>query len=515
MQREPLPSPLTNQTLVASSGVIVLVAFLAGCDLPPRTSPVGVAAPPEPRQPLENAERKHIVLFVGDGMQLEHEIAASRYLTGADSDLVFHSFEYRGFATTWDVTTYNSIAWDAGEDSYDPESFSPDIGYDIEQGGAKPYPLDKTPTRDGYFIGHPATDSAASITAMMTGRKTDSGNVCWLPGDPQDGALVTIAEKLRNRLGYAVGVVSTVPFNHATPAGVVAHNSSRYNYSGERKNERFDGLPIAEEMVRIAKPEVVIGGGHPQWISGYLTDELYRELKTSDEYVIVERVEGADGGDAVLQGARRAVTEHRKLWGLFGGSNGSFDAPIPTDTPGAPSFLIGEENPTLAEAVEATLETLAADPDGFFVVFEQGNIDWASHNNNFALVIGNVVDLNSGVTAAVDFVERPGDDIDWTNTLIIVTADHACGYLRMSEDKAIEKGDLPRQILNQTTVKYEYPNGEISFGSDGHTNELVMVYARGDGVDLLADHEGEWYPGTRIIDNTHVYKAIREMTQLE
>ena len=49
----------------------------------------------------------------------------------------------------------------------------------------------------------------------------------WLPGDPEGGALKTIAELLREKKGFAIGVVSTVPFTHATPAAHVSHNKSR------------------------------------------------------------------------------------------------------------------------------------------------------------------------------------------------------------------------------------------------------------------------------------------------
>ena len=40
----------------------------------------------------------------------------------------------------------------------------------------------------------------------------------------------TIAEKLKDQLGYKVGIVSTVNLNHATPAAFYAHQPSRNNY---------------------------------------------------------------------------------------------------------------------------------------------------------------------------------------------------------------------------------------------------------------------------------------------
>ncbi len=43
---------------------------------------------------------KHIILFIGDGMQLEHEIAASRYLFGRDTELSFQKLMYKGYVAT-------------------------------------------------------------------------------------------------------------------------------------------------------------------------------------------------------------------------------------------------------------------------------------------------------------------------------------------------------------------------------------------------------------------------------
>jgi len=40
------------------------------------------------------APAKNIILFIGDGMHLQHEIAASNYLFGEDFSLAWHSFPY-------------------------------------------------------------------------------------------------------------------------------------------------------------------------------------------------------------------------------------------------------------------------------------------------------------------------------------------------------------------------------------------------------------------------------------
>ncbi|MGA9536295.1 MAG: hypothetical protein WBR24_10345, partial [Desulfobacterales bacterium] len=78
------------------------------------------------RQPL--APIRHVILFIGDGMQMAHEVAASRYLYGADDSLEFHRFPLQVDVATWDVTTYNTWAKRRGELPYDPNRILPWLG---------------------------------------------------------------------------------------------------------------------------------------------------------------------------------------------------------------------------------------------------------------------------------------------------------------------------------------------------------------------------------------------------
>ena len=235
---------------------------------------------------------RHIILFIGDGMQMAHEVAASRYLYGADDGLEFHRFPLQEDVATWDVTTYNTWAKRRGELPYDPNRILPWLGYNPGEGGTRPESLRKDGAYQGprlAYLAAAATDSASAATAWSTGFKTDDGNIAWLSGDPADGALTTLAERLRREKGFAIGVVSTVPFSHATPAAHVSHNVDRDNY-----------VAIAAEILRRFQPEVVIGGGHPQWYGKYkyLSEADYTALKTDglgETYVFAERRQGADG----------------------------------------------------------------------------------------------------------------------------------------------------------------------------------------------------------------------------
>lgn len=472
----------------------------------------------------DKAPVKNVILFIGDGMQLQHEMAASRYLFGNDMSMSWMKFPYRGQAATWDVTTYDRYAYAMDPTlKYAPDAFNPLIGYDPAKGGVFPYPVDQNGL-DSYFLtklptatlspAHPATDSASAGTAMSTGIKTDDGNIAWLPGDPSDGALKTIAELLRSKKGKSIGVISTVPFNHATPAAFVSHNVSRNNYYTGYKG--YTGVGIADEIISITKPDVVISGGHPMLDNptydtnkGYISKQLHDTLRNSADYVFAERQSGVDGGQSLLAAADIAAASGKKLFGLYGGKGGNFEYPVPSDTPNEPSVVRGSiENPSFADSVNAALTVLGKDRDGFFLMAEQGDIDWANHGNDFKSMVGTVVDLEEGVKAAIEFVNRPGDKIDWSNTLIMVTSDHSNSYMRLNPVKPLGKGDLPTQI------GASYPDGEVTYGSTGHTNELVSLYAIGAGLDVLSSFEGRWYPGTRIVDNTHIYKTIKKSTLL-
>jgi len=469
---------------------------------------------------------KNIILFIGDGMHLEHEIAASQYLYGKQQRLIWHKMLFHTApCTTWDVTTYNRYALNAGSLPYDPASFDPRLGYDPKQGGRWPFPISRN-IQDAYFLTllppgpkYPATDSASAATAWATGYKTDDGNIAWLPGDPPGGALETIAEEMRRKLGSAIGVISTVPFNHATPAAHVSHNVNRNNYYTGYKG--YLGLGIADEIILQVQPEVVIGGGHPMLnnptfdtTKGYISTSLYSTLKSSTDYVFVERVAGQNGGTALRSGAAQALAQGKKLFGLFGGSGGNFEPPLPQHSPGAPAIVRQTaENPLFKEAVSAALKVLSQDPDGFFAMFEQGDIDWANHANDYPWMIGTVWDLDQAVEAAIDFVRRPGDNIDWTNTMLIVTADHSNSYMRLVRDgngkPALDKGMLPNGYPSPAPgVLGSYDL--VQYNSLEHTNEPVMLYVHGRGISSVAKRQGTWYRGTQLIDNTQLYEAIAE-----
>ena len=148
----------------------------------------------------------------------------------------------------------------------------------------------------------------------------------------------------------------------------------------------------------------------------------------------------------MLEAAKQAVSrEQEAVRPVRQEGGGNFESLEPHDLPGTP--LVTQEtreNPTFTEATLAALKVLSQDPDGFFLMAEQGDIDWANHANDFQRMVGTTKDLHDGVKAVIDFVNQPGDDMDWTNTLLIVTSDHSNSYMR--NQVKLGAGDLPKQI---------------------------------------------------------------------
>ncbi|NTV67193.1 MAG: hypothetical protein HGB06_05820 [Chlorobaculum sp.] len=361
-----------------------------------------------------------------------------------------------------------------------------------------------------------ATDSASAGTAMATGRKTVDGNIAWERTDSAGGEIETIAETLRGDLGYAIGVASTVPFSHATPATFVSHDVNRNNY-----------WDISDEILFNVQPEVVIGGGYNSSYfakavksvgnvdrdlddNGY-NDEYDAFVNDTDgtEYVFVSRATGEDGGDTLAAAAATVdLSAGEKLFGLYGTSGGNFEYYNLSDTPGTVTITRStgdatptvDEDPTLAEVTNVSLSVLNQDADGFFIMIEQGDIDWSNHSNYYEDMVGGVYDLEMAVTEAENYVASGEYGINWSNTLVIVTSDHSNSYLRAQE--ALGEGDLPRQSGKS------YPDGEVTYGTGGHTNELVTVSARGAGATYFGELAGDIYAGTEIIDNTQIYTAM-------
>jgi alkaline phosphatase len=418
---------------------------------------IGGPAPDSDPEPI-NVAAKNVILMIGDGMGFKHVEATRNY--------VGHQLTMETLPLHLACTTYPSGG------SYNSALASTTFSY----------------LNSGY------TDSAAAATALATGNKTASGRISVNTGGTS--RLTSITEHVR-AFSKARGVVTTVPFSHATPAGFGAHNNDRGNVTA-----------IAREMImgigdgtgawgNTPTLDVVIGGGRN---TGYIGSTEYNALKngtTGQGWTFVERQTGVDGGQAILNASQSAT----KLFGLFG--DGGED--LPYRLADGSGYTL--ENPNLAEMSIAAINVLSKDPDGFFLMVEGGAIDHGSHNNNINVVIGETIDFDDAVAAVINWINT--NDPDWSETLLIVTADHETGYLTKGS------GILPNVPLGNPGVGILPNSTHFAWNSGNHTNSIVPVFAKGAGstiLDFYANKHDLLY-NIDYLDNTDIFKTIcRVMT---
>ena len=319
------------------------------------------------------------------------------------------------------------------------------------------------------WVKNKPTDSAAAGTAMATGVKTYNAG---LGVDPDKKVVENLSERAKS-LGKSAGVVSSVPFSHATPAAYSAHNETRQDYHG-----------IAKEQLE-GDMDVVMGAGHP-----YFDDNNKKRATPKYKYIGAEEYEKLSTGNSDF---------------AFIEDNESFRKLTESGTPDR-VFGIAQVGSTLQQSraagaqmndvidlrtmTEGALNVLDNNDKGFFLMVEGGAIDWAGHGNQTDRDVEEVEDFDKAVEAVIEWVET---NSSWEETLVMVTADHETGYL-----SGPTKGDFSPMIPQggdnavaqrnaqatpaQVTNKY----ASHSWNSGDHTNQLVPIFFKGANAAEVA-----------------------------
>lgn len=411
------------------------------------------------------AGKKYIILVIFDGMDWQTAWAASVYRSGRvgyregrGTGLAFQ--DYGGTETDFGYCVTSPHNHGTGYDRdaqtvVNPGGLVPG-GYDGRLAGPNPW----TPGEDpAYTISqsrqrlHAYTDSAASATAMAAGIKTYNAAINV---DPEGRQVAPLARQLQER-GFAAGVVTNVPISHATPACAYANNVSRDDYQDLTRD--MLGLPsVSHRDSPLAGLDVLIGAGWGQTVlvdfdqgsnfipgNKYITfDDLSRiHVAHGGRYQVVERSAGVPGRPALETAAREAAEHGRRLFGFFGLPTGH----LPFQTAdGRCDPTVGvtgmsetyvqadlDENPTLADMTSAALAVLSTDPDGFWLMIEAGDVDWANHDNNLDNSIGAVESGDDAFRTVAHWAEARGC---WQETAVIVTSDHG-HYLVVTQPEAL------------------------------------------------------------------------------
>ena len=356
------------------------------------------------------------------------------------------------------------------------------------------------------------TDSAASGTALSTGSKTSNGRI---GKDAEGNDVYSVAFDAKNS-GMAVGIATTVCINHATPSAFYAHNIDRNNY-----NE------IAQWMLE-ADYDFYAGG------DAKCTTEQRNDLYGRAEKQGYTIARGYDDYKSKAKKAEKMMLYQKNV---------AEEVPYAIDRT--------KDDLTLAQITKAGIDFLSkkSKKEGFFMMVEGGKIDYASHRDDAATMIHEVLDFNAAIEEAYEFYKKHKDE-----TLIIVTADHetggiVLGYtgqykldLNVLESQKVSVDNLVAMLesLKETTwgkvtemVKENVgvgPRGNhnadeavemthdlanriaydaiydlnhkalISWASGNHSGTFVPLFAIGEGADRF----------NGVIDNTDIPLTIME-----
>jgi alkaline phosphatase len=412
--------------------------------------------------------KRNVILMVFDGMDWNTTRAASiyknkevLYTEGRGTGLAF--LDYRkaktefGFCVTspHDGTSKHDVDAQIVKQKNDDKGG----GYSWKFGGSTPW---NGPDDNSYLMGkrknvqHPYTDSAASATSMLTGYKTYNAAINV---DPNSKQLDSIAHQMQ-RDGFAVGVVTSVPISHATPACVYSHNVTRNDYQ-DISRDLLGLRSVAHRYDSLAGVDVLIGCGWGElkdddrenqglnFIPGtkYISDlDIERvDHLNGGKYVVAQRTVGKSGKKVLSEGVAEAISSGKRFFGFFGGPRGHLpyktadgdfrptrgESKIDVYTSGDIS-----ENPTLSDMTGAALELLEKNDKGFYLMVEAGDVDWALHNNNIDDAIGAVFSGEEAFTTITNWVEN---NSNWDETCLILTSDH--GHMMVLDDPRVLTGE--------------------------------------------------------------------------
>ena len=261
------------------------------------------------------------------------------------------------------------------------------------------------------------TDSAAAGTCLASGKKTNNGMI----GQTPDGAPVySVASQLKEE-GWGIGIMSTVPVDHATPASHYAHAEKRSNYY-------LIGTHLAESNF-----DFFGGGGFQRPINkdDASAPNLY-DLCKKNGYTLV-------GSYAEAQ---KNIKKRKLLLvpqtDLDNPDRGAQALPYAIDQK--------DDDLTLAQIVDIAIQHLSKH-DRFFMMAEGGKIDYAGHGNDGATNIHEVIDFDRAIQLAYRFYEQHPDE-----TLIVVTADHETGGLALGNNKPLRLERLAYQKCSSDTL---------------------------------------------------------------
>ena len=501
---------------VATLGALAAPALAADTTYSPNGKPVAELAKHGGAQRIAtigNKNAKNVVLFLGDGMGDSEITVARDYLKGANG-------HFDGLDAVGQPSALDDVQ--AGTGQY--TTFS--VG-----NGSKDSAVGKD--GDGKLVANPnpgkltpVTDSSASGSAWATGTKTYNNAVdVDIYGNPQLNLF-----ELAKAAGKATGNVTTAEIQDATPAVLESHSSERACYGPQGKTDGSSngaanndaakrclvnqlkengGIGSISEQLLDTRADVTIGGGSKyfrQTVQGgeYKGKTVWEQAKemgfqtVENDPAAMNALQYKDGQPVL------ALMSDGNMPTKFNPSKATAKDPAkdanPTVcTPNAD--WLGNQGSSLKDMTKKALDLLNDNPNGqkngFFLQVEGASIDKQDHAGNACGQIGETDDFDQAIAYAMQ-------NVDLTNTLVIVTADHAHTSQILNAQPAyalstvLKTADGNNMVVSYGTAQDDSrdADGGYNGGDMEHTGTQLRIAASGPGAQRvigLTDQTDNFY----------------------
>ena len=496
---------------VATLGALAAPALAADTTYSPNGKPVAELAKHGGAQRIAtigNKNAKNVILFLGDGMGDSEITVARDYLKGANG-------HFDGLDAVGQPSALDDVQ--AGTGQY--TTFS--VG-----NGSKDSAVGKD--GDGKLVANPnpgkltpVTDSSASGSAWATGTKTYNNAVdVDIYGNPQLNLF-----ELAKAAGKATGNVTTAEIQDATPAVLESHSSERACYGPQGKTDGTSnnaskqclinqlkengGIGSISEQLLDTRADVTIGGGSKyfrQTVQGgeYKGKTVWEQAKemgfqtVENDPAAMNALQYKDGQPVL------ALMSDGNMPTKFNPSKATAKDPAkdanPTVcTPNAD--WLGNQGSSLKDMTKKALDLLNDNPNGqkngFFLQVEGASIDKQDHAGNACGQIGETDDFDQAIAYAMQ-------NVDLTNTLVIVTADHAHTSQILSAQPAyalstvLKTADGNNMVVSYGTAQDDSrdADGGYNGGDMEHTGTQLRIAASGPGAQRvigLTDQTDNFY----------------------